>query len=225
MVASGATIGVGIVVGFLSRVASDANVDALTGLLNRRGFDRALEPADRRSRTHQGTPGLSSSSTLDRFRTVNDTYGHRFGDEVLQHVVEAWLPLLGSEDILARPGGDRFALLLPNTDERTALTLTERLRASVSHRCSAGVTSWQPGDSASFTVSRADVALYRAKLGGGNRTLVEPSGQAPLAVALARPSPNEQSTWCTNPSWTSPRMPTCPGSRRCCAGHPQATLR
>ena len=185
VVASGATIGVGIVVGFLSRVASDADVDALTGLLNRRGFDRALNlhiAAAERTGVHPVLVVL----TMDRFHMVNDTYGYRSGDEVLQHVVEAWLPLLGPEDILARPGGDRFALLLPATNEGTALALTERLRASVSPRCSAGVTSWQPGDSASFTVSRADVALYRAKLGGGNRTLVEPSGQAPLAVLLAK---------------------------------------
>jgi diguanylate cyclase len=184
VVASGATLGVGIVVGLLSRVASDANVDALTGVLNRRGFDRALNlhiATAARTGSHPALVVLN----LDRFHTVNDMHGYRSGDDLLQHVARSWGTLLGPQDILARPGGDRFAVLLPNTSEDYAVTLTESLRASISPECSAGVTSWQPGDSASFLVSRADVALYRAKLSGGNRTVVESAGHRPLSLALA----------------------------------------
>jgi diguanylate cyclase (GGDEF)-like protein len=184
LVASGTTVGVGIVVGFLSRYASDANVDVLTGLPNRRGFDRALDDEIAvAARTGSG-PALVVFN-LDRFHAINDMHGYLAGDEVLQHTVKSWLPLLGSDDILARPDGDRFAVLLPNTTEHNALALTDNLRAAISMGCSAGVTSWQPGDSASLLVSRAEVAVYRAKLTGGNRTVLESSGRAPLAIELA----------------------------------------
>jgi hypothetical protein len=64
------------------------------------------------------------------------------------------------------------------------------LRAATSMGCSAGVTSWRPGDSASLSVSRADVALYRAKLTGSNRTVLEPSGEVSLAIELADATAN-----------------------------------
>jgi diguanylate cyclase (GGDEF)-like protein len=184
LVASGATVGVGIVVGLLSRFAADGYVDALTGLPNRRGFERALNnEIATAARTGLG-PSLVVLN-LDRFHAINDEHGYRSGDELLQQVVRSWLPLLGPIDTLARLGGDRFAVLMPSTPEQRALALTDRLRATLSMGCSAGVTSWQQGDSASFTVSRADVGLYRAKLAGGNRTVLESSGHAPLAAELA----------------------------------------
>jgi diguanylate cyclase (GGDEF)-like protein len=184
LVASGATVGVGIVVGLLSRFAADANVDVLTGLPNRRGFDRALNNEIAVAARNGSGPALIVLN-VDRFHAINDMHGYRAGDEVLQHIVKSWLPLLGRDDTLARPDGDRFAVLLPNTSEQNALALADHLRATISMGCSAGVTSWQSGDSASLLVSRAEVALYRAKLTGGNRTVLESSGRAPLAIELA----------------------------------------
>jgi diguanylate cyclase (GGDEF)-like protein len=184
LVASGATVGVGIVVGLLSRFAADGYVDVLTGLPNRRGFERALNVEIAAAGRSGSGPSLVVLN-VDRFHAINDEHGYRAGDEVLQQAVRSWSPLLGPDDTLARPGGDRFALLLPNTTEQSALALTDRLRTTISMSCSAGVTSWQPGDSPSFLVSRADVALYRAKLAGGNRTVLEPSGQPPLVIELA----------------------------------------
>jgi diguanylate cyclase (GGDEF)-like protein len=184
LVASGATVGVGVVVGFLSRYASDANVDVLTGLPNRRGFDRALNNEIAvAARTGSGPAVVVFN--LDRFHVINDMHGYLAGDEVLQHTVKSWLPLLGRDDILARPDGDRFALLLPNTTEHNAVALTDQLRAAISMGCSAGVTSWHAGDSASLLVSRAEVAVYRAKLTGGNRAVLESSGRPSLAIELA----------------------------------------
>jgi diguanylate cyclase (GGDEF)-like protein len=184
LVASGATVGVGIVVGLLSRFASDANVDVLTGLPNRGGFDRALNDEIAVAARNGSGPALIVLN-LDRFHAINDMHGYRAGDEVLQYIVKSWLPLLGRDDTLARPDGDRFAVLLPNTTEQRALALADHLRATISMGCSAGVTSWQSGDSASLLVSRAEVALYRAKLTGGNRTVLESSGRDPLAIELA----------------------------------------
>jgi diguanylate cyclase (GGDEF)-like protein len=183
-VAAGATVGVGAVVGLLSRHASHAEVDALTGLPNRRGLDRALGLGI--ASAARSASGLSLVVlNLDRFHTINDLHGHRAGDEVLQQTVRSWLPLLGPRDTMARQGGDMFAVLLPAMTGENALALTERLRAKISMGCSAGITSWQPGESASFLLNRAYVALYRAKVGGGNNAVLEPSGTAPFAIELA----------------------------------------
>ena len=184
LVASGTTVGVGIVVGLLSRFASEANVDVVTGLPNRRGFDHAVQQEIAVAARSGSGPALVMLN-LDRFHAINDMGGYHAGDDIVQHMITSWLPLLGRDDTLARPDIDRFAVLLPNTTEQSALALTDQLRATMSIGCSAGVTSWQSGDSASLLVSRAEVALYRAQLAGGNRTVLESSGRAPLAIELA----------------------------------------
>ncbi len=184
LVASGATVGVGIVVGLLSRFASEANVDVVTGLPNRRGFDHALQQEIALAARNGAGPALVVFN-LDRFPAINDLGGYRAGDEILQQLVKSWSPLLGRDDTLTRTDIDRFAVLLPDTTEQSALALTDQLRATISIGCSAGVTSWQSGDSASLLISRAEVALYRAQLAGGNRTVLESSGRGPLAIELA----------------------------------------
>ncbi|MEV6274689.1 bifunctional diguanylate cyclase/phosphodiesterase [Nocardia sp. NPDC051832] len=183
LIPAGVTFGVGVVVGILTRMASEADIDVLTGLHNRRGFDRRLNSAiELATRTGQGLSLVLVD--LDRFQKINDHLGHRAGDAVLQRVADTWSGLLQPEQVLARYGGDAFALLLPNTTEQAAILLTEQLRAAVTTGCSAGVTSWQPGESGSLLVSRADVGLYRAKQAGRNRTVLESSRQLPLAVEL-----------------------------------------
>ena len=183
VIPAGVTVGAGIVVGILTRMASDADIDVLTGLLNRRGFDRTLSNAiAHAARSGQGLALVLVD--LDRFQKINDHLGHRAGDAVLQRVSDTWSKLLAPDQQLARYGGDAFALLLPNTTEQAAILLTEQLRAAVTTGCSAGVASWQPGESGSLLVSRADVGLYRAKQAGRNRTVLESSRQLPLAVEL-----------------------------------------
>ncbi|MFC4124043.1 putative bifunctional diguanylate cyclase/phosphodiesterase [Nocardia rhizosphaerae] len=183
MIPAGVTFGAGVVVGILTRMASDADIDVLTGLLNRRGFEKQLNPAiDAAGRSGQGLALVLVD--LDRFQKINDHLGHRAGDAVLQRVADSWLDLLAPDQVLARFGGDVFALLLPGTTEQSAILLTEKLRAAVTMGCSAGVTSWQPGESGSLLISRADVGLYRAKQAGRNRTVLESSRQLPLAVEL-----------------------------------------
>ena len=168
----------------MSRLASDADVDALTGQLNRRGFDRAVKAEITRA-ARTGSRLALILLNVDRFVAINDQYGYRAGDQVLQQLVGSWLEVLEPRQILARYGGDEFAVLLPGSTEQGAITLTERLRATMSMGCSAGVTLWQPGESASSLVSRADAGLYRAKQAGRNRTVLESSRRPPLALELA----------------------------------------
>lgn len=183
IVPAGATIAVGAAVAVLGRLASDADIDALTGLLNRRGFDRALAGEIGRA-GRSGTQPALVLLNLDRFSAINEQRGYRAGDLVLQSIAENWRSLIGPKHRLARYGGDEFALLLPDLTEVEAMAMTEKLRAASSTGCSAGVTSWQPGESASFLVSRADVGLYRAKQAGRNRTILESSRRPPIALEL-----------------------------------------
>ncbi|KAA0017096.1 bifunctional diguanylate cyclase/phosphodiesterase [Antrihabitans cavernicola] len=183
VVPAGATVAVGAAVSVLGRLASDADIDVLTGLLNRRGFDRALN-AEIGKASRSGLQPALVLVNLDRFSSINEQHGYRAGDVVLQNTAETWRNLIGPRHRLARYGGDEFALLLPELSELEAMEMTEKLREVSSTGCSAGVTSWQPGESASFLVSRADVGLYRAKQAGRNRTVLESSRRPPLALEL-----------------------------------------
>jgi diguanylate cyclase (GGDEF)-like protein len=183
VIPAGVTLVVGAVVAVLARMAADADVDVLTGLLNRRGFDRLLNSEIARATRLDTRPALVLVD-LDRFQKINDHLGQRAGDAVLQQVADAWSKILEPEQKLARFGGDVFAVLLPDTTEQAAVGLTDRMRAAITTGCSAGVTSWQPGESASLLVSRADVGLYRAKQAGRNRTRLESGHRIPLAEEL-----------------------------------------
>lgn len=183
LVTSGVVIAVFFVVGVLMRVASEADVDPLTGLLNRRGFARQLELEIARATKSRAALALILVD-LDRFKDINDESGHAAGDIILQEVADTWRKMMGTNAILARFGGDEFTLLLPGCCERDAVRVAESMRNAISVGCSAGITAWHLGESASFMVSRADVGLYRAKETGRNRSVVETSHQPLLAAEL-----------------------------------------
>jgi diguanylate cyclase (GGDEF)-like protein len=165
---------IGWVVGWLVTAAGDAEIDPITGLANRRGLDRALSrELDIAERS--GSPLTLTFVDLDHFKTVNDTAGHNAGDKLLRAASEVWSELLPPTALLARQGGDEFAVLLPGFGPAEAFECVESLRRAlnvIGHGCSAGVAAYAPGLSNSSLMSRADVALYQAKRDGRGRTCI-----------------------------------------------------
>jgi diguanylate cyclase len=156
--------------------------DALTKLPNRLAYEqRAAEEFDRWSRFAE--PTCMAVWDIDKFKFINDTYGHRAGDKVIAVVAECLAKSIRNTDFVARYGGEEFVMLLPGTTLQDALPLAERIRetlsqmgfhfrgAPVSITISCGITSLQPGDTAANAFERADKALYSAKEGGRNRVV------------------------------------------------------
>ncbi len=168
----------------LSRARDEALIDPLTRILNRKAFDQRmqamLDHAPEAGRSH-----CLVMLDIDRFKTVNDTYGHVMGDRILQVVAEALRDsVIDPAHCVARYGGEEFAILLPQCTLDTALAVAEASRERVMGTkvrdrrsrdvvlvvtISAGVSAMQPGDDAPSLIARADGALYAAKQAGRNR--------------------------------------------------------
>lgn len=166
------------------RLERMAAMDALTGIANRRHFDRVLEREVRRARRH-GQPLSLIFVDLDEFKLFNDTYGHQRGDEILRVFAQTLHETFRrGSDLVARYGGEEFAVILPGIDARRAALYAERLRRrvwclAIPHTAnthsgrltlSAGVATLTadvdggPDD----VLQAADAALYRAKCQGRN---------------------------------------------------------
>ena len=155
-------------------------IDPLTGLSNRRHFSRLFEDELARSKRRQAPLSLLFLD-LDRFKQINDTLGHRVGDDVLRSTGYHLRTSCRPYDKPARWGGEEFLILLPETDECEAGVLAERLRqAFAADRESAtparvtvsiGVAEYRQGDTLESFVDRADQALYQAKEYGRNRVV------------------------------------------------------
>jgi len=160
--------------------------DGLTGVGNRRVFDKRLAEEWHRARRNSAPVSLLLLD-IDQFKELNDTYGHQAGDEVLKVVAStAQETLKRPEDLLARYGGEEFAAILPSTGQDGAYRLAEDMRAriealsivipdgpkDVRTTISLGVATLIPGPDheAQDLVSIADHALYQAKRTGRNRT-------------------------------------------------------
>lgn len=165
------------------RARDEALTDGLTGLINRRGFDKTIAACLDASRTSECPPSLLMAD-IDHFKQVNDTYGHLFGDRVIKAVAQILTNNVKGKDTAARYGGEEFVVLLPDTPVDGALQLAENIRSIVercrikrindngavgSIRISLGVTSFKPGESAADFVARADAAMYVSKKEGRNR--------------------------------------------------------
>jgi two-component system cell cycle response regulator len=166
----------------------NAATDPLTGLFNRRYFDRRIKEESAHARRHK-KPFSIVMIDLDRFKLINDTYGHEDGDRVLQHVAKLIGGALREDDIACRHGGEEFVLLLRSTGRAAARVVANRLRMAVAERLvplgkaqvptqitlSAGVAAADEKNDyvTKDIVARADQALYRAKGAGRNRVEME----------------------------------------------------
>jgi diguanylate cyclase (GGDEF)-like protein len=165
-------------IGILQQAEHNAHTDALTGLGNRHWMQTMFEREVTRA-AHSGKTLCLMMVDVDNFKTFNDQYGHIAGDRVLSAVAETLRDNLRPTDLIARFGGDEFAVLLPDLSIKQAEQTAERLRtqvaalspASLSNAItiSAGITSYGSGDDVAQLVQRADAAMYSAKEHGRNR--------------------------------------------------------
>jgi diguanylate cyclase (GGDEF)-like protein len=156
------------------RLRREAAIDPLTGLLNRRGWERAAGAELERAR-RTNWPISFVLIDLDEFKQLNDARGHDEGDRTLRETAERIRTTLRTIDISARIGGDEFVILLPDSTPEGAVAAVERLREiTLLATFSAGVALWEPDEGLEELVRRADLALYAAKTSGGNRTELAP---------------------------------------------------
>jgi diguanylate cyclase (GGDEF)-like protein len=166
-------------------IARQGRTDVLTGLGNRRAFDGEL--ARRLAEVRRsGRPLSLCLLDVDRFKSYNDTFGHRAGDDALAAVAAAVAAACRDADVPVRYGGEELAVLLPDTQLEDAMVVAERMRAAVAgapmaHRAvtvSIGVACTAGGMSAELLVEAADRALYSAKEGGRDRVVAAAPGRA-----------------------------------------------
>lgn len=151
-----------------------ATTDPLTGIDNRRGWNRMISAAVGRSRRYS-QPLCLAILDLDGFKAFNDTHGHQAGDELLRRCATTWQGLIRVDDHIARYGGDEFVVTLPHTELAQATDVIERLRQAVpaETRCSAGIAVWDGEEPIGRLLERADRALYLAKGEGSGRVRSE----------------------------------------------------
>ena len=163
------------------QIARLARTDDLTGLHNRRSFHEFFARAAISSR-RQGDLFSLVGIDLDHFKTVNDTFGHSVGDQVLREFARLIQRIVRSEDVAVRWGGEEFLIMLSATTGEAAAALAERIRTSWEQAsggdmpcfmtASFGVAQLQGGEAEDSVIRRVDAALYRAKGAGRNRVVL-----------------------------------------------------
>jgi diguanylate cyclase (GGDEF)-like protein len=188
----GASLAMAILAAAVADVIDDLRrereVDHLTGVFNRRGFeDRISGPL------RKGQHSLVVCD-IDRFKSINDTHGHDIGDIVLQAVARELNRSVRKRDIVGRLGGEEFAVFLPDTDAAEAHECAERLRAAVAQcsfdqpgvapvTASFGVATQATGEAWTPLYKRVDARLYEAKRSGRNRTVSDATAGAAAEAA------------------------------------------
>jgi diguanylate cyclase (GGDEF)-like protein len=170
--------------GVLRQAEHNAHTDALTGLGNRHWMHTMFEREITRTLHGKKTLCLMMID-VDNFKVFNDQYGHIAGDRVLVAVADALREYLRPTDLVARFGGDEFAVLLPDAQVKQARQTAERIRQQVAAlsppslstaiTVSIGIAGRDDYDDVATLVQRADAAMYRAKEAGRNRVTVSPA--------------------------------------------------
>lgn len=176
------------------RLEALATHDPLTGASNRRAMEHELQVAVAAMRRDRVPVGLAVLD-LDRFKRINDSYGHEAGDRVLVEFARLVAANTRKGDRLFRFGGEEFVLLLPGADVSALRTLCELLRTTVASRLqcqdeavsvSIGAAALAPGEDVAAWLARADAAMYRAKHEGRDRVVVDEPVRAVVAAKIER---------------------------------------
>jgi diguanylate cyclase (GGDEF)-like protein len=158
----------------MARLSRLAAIDPLTSVFNRRGLDLVLGEHDSRMAS-------VAMCDLDRFKRINDEYGHAAGDELLRRVAHLLASVVRAADGVVRWGGEEFLVVLPGVDKAMAQHIVERARKTIEEDAivvggkvlritiSVGIAERHPGESRDAFIARADEALYVAKNSGRNR--------------------------------------------------------
>lgn len=166
----------------LDYIGEVAHQDYLTGALNRRGMDEAIEREFNRADRHN-TALCVAMLDIDHFKKLNDSLGHATGDQALTHLVRVLKDVLRPTDVLARYGGEEFIIILPATPQDEAIKAVTRVQRELTKNFfmhknervlitfSAGVAERATGESAEHLIPRADAALYLAKNSGRNQVI------------------------------------------------------
>lgn len=182
-----------------STIEHQAQLDFLTGTLNRRGIEEALVVETARTRRSQ-RPIAIMLIDIDHFKSINDVQGHAAGDEALRLVARSISSVLRIYDTLGRYGGDEFLLILPETDGVPAMLIAERIREALIGMAatsrippmtlSIGVTFFERNEEPLEIIARADAALYEAKHAGRNCARFHaPPASGIFPVHTSAPSP------------------------------------
>ena len=170
---------------YQERLEIMATTDKLTGLTNRQAFEPLMARALDRAR-REGSPVTALMADIDKFKDVNDRWGHLAGDETLRHIAQIFRETLGDGALICRWGGEEFLVLLPGHDRHEGELRGEALRRAVEERpasfgndqivlsVSVGVTPFGAEDSEEKLLGRVDRALYLAKGAGRNQVAVLP---------------------------------------------------
>jgi len=171
----------------LESVRRESLTDQLTGIPNRKAFDKELEASIELS-IESGEPLSLLMCDIDHFKTFNDTWGHQTGDQVLKLVANCLSENVKGRDTAARYGGEEFVVILPQTMLSGAIGLAEQIRTTVESKklvkkstgdilgvitISIGAAQYDPNESGEDFVRRTDTCLYAAKRAGRNRVVSE----------------------------------------------------
>ncbi len=177
----------------MQELDAQAQTDVLTGLLNRRGMLERFKTLHAQA-TSTGEPFSLIICDIDKFKRVNDLYGHHCGDYVLVHMAGLLLNAVHSGDFVARWGGEEYSLLLPQTDVKNAMAMAEKIHQQVVQSefiyphsqlqptMTMGVVQYHQGESIDDTIRRADRALYYGKTHGRNCIAVSQQDELMILV-------------------------------------------
>ena len=170
---------------YSEKLEKKLNQDQLTGAFNRRAYDKKIVDEMERFLRY-GTPFSLLLLDADKFKNINDRYGHAVGDRCLQEIIKRSMPLLRKNDMLARYGGEEFVVVMPSTEADGARQAAEKIRQTIEKiefiykketvkvTVSIGVTCVKEGDQKYEQIfERADMAVYKAKGNGRNQVLVQ----------------------------------------------------